>query len=285
MEWILTLAETFSLSQILTRSHHLMLAPFEVQASQEILTRVERLSSGHTVTLSLYHSPEGLHLQTRERLTATEAEEVTCKTWRMLRLGENLLPFVNQAAHDPLWGPEIQRAGARFLRGATLFEDLSKALILGYTSPNWGPAHIAWLIAQIGDPLPSNPTRHAFPTPHQILKHQAILSKALGETLGKALGQAAEFFQARGNEVEILANPRIPLELVLRTFNQIPLLNSQALAITMLNLGRYDYIPAAALNSQAPDFESWQPWGGLIYWIWTTSPLSIPQHEGELHHG
>jgi hypothetical protein len=47
-------------------------------------------------------------------------------------------------------------------------------------------------------------------------------------------------------ELELLSQPQIPLETALAAVSKIPGMNDSALALTMLALGRYDYLPIDA---------------------------------------
>lgn len=284
MHCILSSPDNFSLTRTIRRSQDFLLPPFEVNQAQEQLERIERLASKHTVALTISQVPAGLHLEVHQHLTGAETEEISRKTWRMLRLGENFTPFLLRAREDPLLRRRVQQ-GARFLRGATFFEDLVKALILTHSPQNWG-AQIVWLVDRLGDSLPSNPTRHAFPTPQQFLWNQILLNEILGRALGQTLHAMADRFRSHGDKFEALIHPQLPLKTVETCLTQLPGLDDRMLALAMLALGRYDYLPTALYAPQARDpggsfgtpstgseeilarLRPWQPWGGLVYWLW-----------------
>jgi 3-methyladenine DNA glycosylase/8-oxoguanine DNA glycosylase len=251
---------------------------------------VEHLNSGKVITLTLSQTPGGLHLRVNERLSGGETEEVSRKTWRMLRLGENFSPFLDLAQHHPTLS-RCTRQGVRFLRGVTLFEDLVKALILGNSPHQWGSQRVAWVVDRLGDPLPSNPTRHAFPTPAQLLSHRYLVIEILGPQLGRNLLKVVERFQGGDEELEDRLQARHSLQEITATLNQLPSMNTCVLALTMLALGRYDYLPINPCTKQGFDhgghpapfgandirnaFEPWQPWSGLAYWLWDWS-VGVP---------
>lgn len=285
MHWILSSPNNFSLTRTIQRSQDFLLPPFGVNQAQEQLERVERLASKHTVALLISQVPAGLHLEVHQNLTGAETEEISRKTWRMLRLGENFTPFLLRAREDPLLRRRM-RQGARFLRGATFFEDLVKALILSHSPQNWGAQRIAWLVDRLGDSLPSNPTRHAFPTPQQFLWNQTLSNEILGHALGQTLHALAERFRSHSDKFETLIHPRLPLKAVETCLTRLLGLDDKMLALAMLALGRYDYLPTALYAPQARDpgcslgtprvgseeilarLRPWQPWGGLVYWLW-----------------
>ena len=285
MHWILSSPNNFSLTRIIRRSQDFLLPPFGVNQAQEQLERIERLSSEHTVALMISQVPAGLHLEVHQHLTGAETEEISRKTWRMLRLGENFTPFLLRAREDPLLRRCV-RQGVRFLRGATFFEDLVKALILTHSPQDWGAQRIAWLVDRLGDSLPSNPTRHAFPTPQQFLWNQTLSNEILGRTLGQTLHAMAERFRSHGDKFEALIQRPLPLKTVETCLARLPGLDNGTLSLAMLALGRYDYLPTALHTPQARNpggsrgtasagseeilarLRPWQPWGGLVYWLW-----------------
>lgn len=301
MEWSLTFSNAFSLAQLIRRSRWFLLPPFEVYHSPERLTRVELLGSGRTVAITLAPDPAGLILSTEARLMGMESEELSRKIWRALRLGENLTPFLELAATHPVLRGAL-RQGARFLRGTSLFEDVVKALLLASSPSQSGARKVVWLVERVGHPLASNPTRHAFPTPQQVLQNAALLPE-LGPDLAPALVRAAELFQRESESLEGLADSRLPLRTLVEVLDRLLGLNECAQSLVMLCLGRYDYIPTdeCALRRVSMEwpssypagpaevraaFEHWQPWGGLAYWLWNWPPnYPCEPWEGESQHG
>ncbi len=282
MHWVLTIPGDFSLSALLQRSQQFLLPTFEV--NQGCLERVEQLSSGHIVLLTISQVPAGLQLASDQRLAGSETEELSHKTWRMLRLGENFTLFFARFGQDTSLKPYLQ-PGARLLRGATLMEDIVKALLLTQPPQEQGVQRIMQLVDHLGAPLPSNPTRHAWPPLNQLDQTSAALQKILGPQCALTLVKAIDVVQAQEAELELLSQPQFPLETALSTLSKIPGMNDSALALTMLALGRYDYLPIDASARErvskvwyngsvvTPEkikaaFSRWHPWEGLVYWLW-----------------
>lgn len=304
MHWTLTVPDSFSLSQIIRRSLNcgqfpLLQPPFSVNRTKERLNRVERLQSGNTIYLILSQTLAGLVLQTDERLTGTDTEEISQKTRRMLRLGENLQPFLDVARHTPGLETTLHN-GAHILRGATLFEDVIKAVILTQEEKARQGQRITWIVDRFGDPLPSNPTRHAFPIPQQILWGNEVVEKVFTPDIAGKLIRVAEGFHTEGERIEVLAEEKHTTEALATELAQRLDLGPEPLGLVMLSLGRYDYIPTRCIQQHtrsvdkgargAPRnmhamFEPLQPWGGLACWLWdwsaadTTDP-SIPPTGG-----
>lgn len=273
MHWILRVPQDFSLKELIQRSRWLILPPFSTHRTLDCLERVERLTSGQTAALNISQTPAGLHIQVDPHLNGAQTEELSQKTWRMLRLGESFTPFLDRARNDLDMRARL-RQGVRFLRGAAFFEDLLKALLLGSGPASNTAQRLAWLVDGLGDPLLSNPTRHAFPTAKQLLSQREETLRILGPELGPALLCAIAYYHRYAEELESLTSAPIPLPKLLSRLGTIPDVEGNARDYLLLALGRYDYIPAPE-NPVAPAetacFDKWQPWGGLVYWL-TNAP-------------
>jgi len=256
MHWILTVPDRFSLPHIIRHSlaceqFKLLQPPFSVHRGMEHLHRVERLQSGNTVDLTLSQTPAGLILRTKERLTGTETEEISQKTRRMLRLEEHVQPFSGIAHRTP--GPEKGALhGEHLLRGATFFEDVIKAIILTHETKAEQGQRITWIVDRFGDPLPSNPTRHAFPTPQQLFWGHRIVSDMFPPPIAGRLIQAAEKFCATAEEIEALSCETFPTDVLAAELVQLFDFEPETLGLVMLSLGRYDYIPATPCIQPIP---------------------------------
>lgn len=288
MHWILSVSESFSLDKVLARSARLLCPPFGLNGKEaSTLYRVERLSTGHTVELSISQTATGLVLHTNARLDGRETEEISQKVWRMLRIGENLQTFLEMARNTPQLAAAA-REGTLQLRGATMFEDIVKAAILVFNSEKNYVQSVSWLVDRFGDPLPSNPTLHAFPTPRQLLGEMALQEKLLGAALAQRLHKVAMQFQTQKIKSEEWFAPHQSLASFEANLRRMLDLKDEEIGAAMFYLGRYDYIPVDPNAQQrvgiylgeytraTPEevralFENWQPWGGLAYWLWDWS--------------
>ncbi|HOU12515.1 MAG TPA: hypothetical protein PKZ84_05320 [Anaerolineae bacterium] len=286
MHWILTTPDTFTLTQVIRRSQWLLQPPFSINRAKDHLNRVERLASGNIVDLAVSQAPAGLIIQTHERLGGKDTEEVSHKTWRMLRLGENLQPFLEAVRH--VQGLETTlRNGAQILRGATFFEDVIKAIIFTMEDKALQGPRLTWIVDRFGDSLPSNPTRHAFPTPQQLLWGQDVLSEMFTPAIVGKLNKISTVFATAEDHINALTERDLPLEYLTVNLMQLLDLDPPALGLVMLSLGRYDYIPTDPYAQQRINqyqkgrtitprdiramFEPLHPWGGLAYWLWDWS--------------
>ncbi len=284
MHWILTVSDNFSLKQVLERPQMLLLPPFEVDPAGESLFRIEQLASGHTISFTVSQIEEGIALESDERLTGKEREEVSRKTWRMLRLGENFSEFLTLAKTHPRLYSATQQ-GFRLLRGASLFEDSLKSVILLHNDfACWHEQLVTWLVDRLGSPLPSNPTRHTFPVPREILWNQHLVEEMLGPELGIMVSHITEAFLANGEQLETLSQSDLPTDALVSRIREQLGIEGPALALVMLCLGRYNYVPtderarqyvgqvwfegqSVSLKDIQALFTPWQPWGGLAYWL------------------
>ncbi|MBN2389324.1 MAG: hypothetical protein JXR84_01290 [Anaerolineae bacterium] len=291
MHWTLTVPDSFSLPQTIRRSQNcgqflLLQPPFSVNRTKERLNRVERLQSGNTIYLTLSQTPAGLILQTDERLAGKDTEEISHKIRRMLRLGENLQPFLEIARQTPGLESSVHN-GAHILRGATLFEDIIKAIILTMEEKARQGQRITWIVDRFGDPLPSNPTRHAFPTPQQMLWGDNVLGEVFAPDIAGTLIRVTKKFCTKPEHIEALAHEEYSADTLAGKLVQHLDLEPETLGLIMLSLGRYDYIPdtlciqrhARPSDNGRQDgqrhtramFEPLQPWGGLACWLWDWS--------------
>jgi 3-methyladenine DNA glycosylase/8-oxoguanine DNA glycosylase len=306
MHWLLSTPDTFSLRNTIQRSGWLLYPPFHVHTLGTQLYRVEHLANSPAVGLTLYQAPAGLVLNTDAQLSGQEIEEASAKVWRMLRLEENIEPFLRLARHTENLDSTV-RLGARLIRGATLFEDVLTATVAFRTEGDT----LSWelvtgLVDRLGDPLPSNPTLHAFPTPERVLHDVPLLDGLLTRSLIDRIQRLAHLFHHQSDEVEALVHrPWSADDLAISLTREFEL-EAESLGLLMLSLGRYDHIPddtlaqrrmgryvrshamsdttgsELALSDQAvadPNaarqfFARWQPWGGLAYWLWDWSRVS-----------
>lgn len=289
MHWLLSVPDTFSLREVIRRSGWLLIASLHAKTSGDHLYRVEDLD-GAPVKLDVYQAPAGLVIQADPRLSGPEVEEASQKVWRMLRLDENLQPFLRIASQSPGLR-SVRRSGARLVRGTTLFEDVITAVLTTWDKkgePHFGLA--ATLIDRLGFPLPRNPTLHTFPRPQRVLKHPELLATLFGSELADGLLTVASEFDLHGPQPVPPAQLRGSLPELKDVLSTRFRLTPSSLSLLMLRLGRYDHIPTdeAAVRRLSyahrdgqeitPHelltlFSRFQPWGGLAYWLWDWSKV------------
>ena len=291
MHWLLSVPDTFSLREVIRRSGWLLYPPFHVQSLGDRLLRVERLGGKSTVGLTLYQAPAGLVVQAEPHLSGAEVEEASQKVWHMLRLDENIQPFLRAARyHEAL--KSVKRAGARLLRGVDLFEHVTVSTLVTWDSHGMPQfERVAGLINRLGFSLPRNPTLHSFPTPERILTRAQSLNDVFSPDIVTRLTRIAQTFTTQFARIDLLVRQPIDAdELAVRLAEEL-LLDEPGAGLLMLYLGRYDYIPTDSIAQRRVGtfwrectpvpkqeitafFDHWHPWGGLAYWLWDWSKVS-----------
>ena len=291
MHWRLSTKEAFSLRRTIRNSSWMLHAPFHTTHTGNQLFRIERITSEKTVAVVVAQNDQNLIIHSASNLSGSEIEELTKRTRRILRLGENFKPFYNLIETHPfqtrqdIFSPAI-------LRGATLFEDVIRSTAFVWNLHGQLDANkYTWLVDHFGDPLPSNPTLHAFPEPSQILDDQQTVVDQLHPSMGDAIIHVANIFETQANNIGAIIDSRISSLALSDELRHLFHLDDLPLSQVMLSLGRYDYIPTDQLARErwsrylnldvqsvpldiVQHFETWQPWGGLAYWLWDWAPVT-----------
>ena len=293
MHWILSTTDRFSLRQTIRQSSWMLHAPFRATHTGDQLLRIERITSQKTVAVVIAQNNQNLVIHTSSNLSGPEIEELTKRARRMLRLGDDFKPFYNLIEDIPL-RPDDYFINPMLLRGTTLFEDVIRATSLDWYPEGYVDANrYTWLVDHFGDPLPSNPTLHAFPSPGQILRDQQIVTTTLTPDLSNTIIHLANMFDSHINTITTILEKNIPSRELASKLKDLLLLDETSISQVMLSLGRYDYIPTGPIarerwhrywiqDTKSPPidivehFANWQPWGGLAYWLWDWTPVTAP---------
>ncbi|MGC9348476.1 MAG: hypothetical protein ACP5JG_10095 [Anaerolineae bacterium] len=293
MHWLLSVQETFSLREAIHRSSWLLESPFHTNLAGDQLHRIEHLTTGHARDIRISQTPAGLVIQTNGHLSAQEIEEVSQKAWRVLRLEDTFDAFRSSARRTEALA-SVVTTGARLIRGATLLEDAVAAAVAqrhADGTPDYEP--VAWVVDRLGDPLPSNPTFHAFPTAQQLLKGQRALVELFDDEVVHTVLHITTVLIEQSQRLQLLVRSTLSANDLASELRRTLKLSSASLSLLMLAVGRYDYIPTDTwarfrvrkylrkTGDVGPAdvrrfFEPWQPWGGLAYWLWdwTAVPAS-----------
>ncbi len=158
----------FSLRAVIASHGWARLSPFAADALSNTLTRVELLESGRVVDLLICETSGGVSVLSREALSGPEREEVSRKVWWMLGLGEDMRPFYRLVEGEARLAHVEPQCLGRLLRSPTVFEDIVKTILTTNTTWAGTVRMTSALVSHLGTPLPTDPSRHAFPTPAQI---------------------------------------------------------------------------------------------------------------------
>ncbi len=283
----------FSLRAV-ARSHGwFSLAPYGWDDSTESLSYVARPGSGRVVEIVIQESASGVRIQADDSLSEPEWGEIADRVAWMLGLEQDLSTFYDLARKEPKLAHLEEQAQGRILRSPTLFEDGVKTILTTNTSWAGTIRMVTALVSQYGAPLPSDPSRRAFPSPNELAAtdEQTLRSEA-------RLGYRAPFVLELARSVatgildlESLRSPSIPTAELRKRLLAIKGIGEYAAASLLMLLGRYDFVPVDswALNMVSHEwyegqpigrgeveqaFEQWGEWKGLAYWFWDWSSAS-----------
>jgi len=148
------------------------------------------------------------------------------------------------------------------------------------------------LVDQLGTGLPTDPKRHAFPTPAQVASanEETLRTKVrLGYRAPYVL-ELAQRIVSGDLDLETLKTSQLPTPDLRKRLLNIKGVGNYATANLLMILGRYDYLPIDSwalkmvsnewYNAQPikpADVESafagWGEWKGLAYWFWDWNKL------------
>jgi 3-methyladenine DNA glycosylase/8-oxoguanine DNA glycosylase len=289
MRMTLAAVPPFSFPAVVKSHGWAQLAPFGVEPGGE-LTYVHRLDSGRVIELRVREAPGGIEAAVDEALDAREQNQVARDAAWMFGLEQDLSPFHALARAEPKLAQAEARAQGRILRSPTLFEDAIKTMLTVNTSWPGTIRMVGALAAQLGDPLPRDDARRAFPTPQRIAAADEATLRAqtrLGFRAPSVL-QLARAVTAGDLDLESLKSAEIPTPVLRQRLLAMRGVGPYAAANLLMILGRYDAIPidswAMKMVSQEwhggrpvgpaeveAAFERWGEWKGLAYWCWDWS--------------
>jgi 3-methyladenine DNA glycosylase/8-oxoguanine DNA glycosylase len=280
----------FSLLAVMRSHGWLQLAPFAEDKPTGGLSYIAHLTSGKVISLLIQEAPGGVGVQVEETLTKIEQAEVASNVTWMLELEQGFSTFYALARGEPKLAHVEQKAMGRLLRSPTLFEEVVKTILT--TNTLWA-ATIRMnlnLVTQFGAPLPSDPSRRAFPTPERLATTDVETLRA-ATRLGYRAPYILELAQrvAAGNlDLEALKTTDLPTLELRKQLLKIKGVGAYAAANLLMLLGRYDFIPIDSWafkmvshewhggqpvgNAEVEAaFEGWGAWKGLAYWMWDWS--------------
>ncbi len=277
----------FDLTAVVQSHGWVQLPPFEFDVEREALRYVTRLANGRVVALTIRPAEDGVGVEVDANLDKSARDEIARQVTWMLGLGQDLSPFYALVRREPKLAHVEARAQGRLLRSPALFTDIVKTILTTNTSWAGTIRMNERLIAHYGDPLPSDPTRRAFPTAQRLaatdeatLRAEAGLGYRAPYVLALARAVAADEL-----DVEALKSPEIPTGQLRKRLLAIKGVGNYAAAHLLMLLERYDFVPvdswarkmvAHEWHDGAPigrdeveaAFERWGKWRGLAYWFW-----------------
>lgn len=270
------------------------LAPCRWHPEKNEFQRVERLSTGKVVALSVAERPRSgsdaatlsLEVEAAEPPSSAERQELIRKLRWMLRLDEDLGPFYERARADERLWATVRRGRGRLLRSPTLFEDVVKTICTTNTTWRQTKGMVERLVGLCGSPHPLRSELHAFPTPGQVTAAGADALRQevrLGYRSGYVYQLAQEIATGR-RELESLKEERLPVAELRKKLRSIKGVGEYATNNLLMLLGHYGEL---ALDSEMRAFvrqryfdghqptdreilsiyDHWQEWKYLTYWF------------------
>jgi 3-methyladenine DNA glycosylase/8-oxoguanine DNA glycosylase len=280
-----------------------VLAPTSWNAERRIVGRVELLASGRVVALEIAGGGEAAPLiaidvaldEARDApLAAAESDEIRRKVAHMFRLDEDFTDFYALcAARGERWASAGDGLG-RLLRSPTLFEDVIKTIAT--TNTQWGGTKrmIAALVDALGESLPADPARRAFPTPEAVAAAppETFTEVARFGYRGPYVQELAWRVVSGQLDLEELLHSDRPTAEIKRELLGIKGVGPYAAATLLMLIGRYDeigydtvfrdFVSARYFAGERPPpkemltvYDDWGKWRYLAYWLdlWQDEPL------------
>jgi 3-methyladenine DNA glycosylase/8-oxoguanine DNA glycosylase len=276
----------FNFTSVINSHGWRQLAPFSYDESVNTLSYILRLSNGRVIELKFRAGTDGVAVET-EKLDKLERREVADKVTWMFGLNMDFSLFYRASRAEPKLIHAKKLARGRVLRSSTLFEDVIKTILT--TNTLWAATKnmTLKLIKELGDPLPADLTRRAFPTPEGVAASSPEFLKEKIRVGYRALAiyQLAVRVASGKFDLESLKTsdlPTLELRKELLTINGV---GPYAAANLLMILGKHDFIPidSYALKMVSNEwyrgqpitakevekrFESWGEFKGLAFWFW-----------------
>lgn len=262
------------------------LAPFAYDEGTGTLCYVLRLSNGRVIELRCREGGEGVVVETEKLLAAEQREVKDSVTW-MLGLDMDFAHFYEAAALEPKLAAAREQARGRFLRSPTLFEDVIKTILTTNTLWIATKNMTARLVNELGDPLPADGSRKAFPTPRAIAASspEFLRERVRVGYRAAAIHRLAARVAEAELDLEALKTSRLPTLELRKELLTISGVGPYAAASLLLLLGRSDFVPVdswalklvshewyrgkpVTAREVEKRFAKWGEFKGLAYWFW-----------------
>jgi len=282
----------FDLKSTITSHGWVVLPPNKFDKEEEIFSRVEQLTSGKVVELSVPLKEKQpvdcffLDIKSHKKLTEKESKGISERLRHMLRLEEDFAPFYEMCSQNgPPW-EVLCSGGGRLLRSPTLFEDLVKVILT--TNIQWGGTKrmVKELVDAYGENLTENGVQKSFPSSGKIARDSLDKFKEkvnLGYRAEYIHEIAMGYTNGKISDNDYLDSKRCTEE-VRKKLLAIKGIGPYAAATMLMLLGRYDDIPVDTIFRefvtgryfQGRDFklqdalaiyDRWGKWKYLAYWF------------------
>jgi 3-methyladenine DNA glycosylase/8-oxoguanine DNA glycosylase len=286
MKFTLSARPPFNFFSVINSHGWRQLAPFSYDESTKALSYILRLSNGRVIELKFRAGTDSVAVET-EKLDKPERREVVDKVEWMFGLNMDFSLFYRASRVEPKLIHAKRLARGRVLRSPTLFEDVIKTILT--TNTLWAATKnmTLKLVNELGDPLPEDLSKRAFPTPEGVAASSPnfLKEKIRVGYRAPAIHQLAVRVASGQFDLESLKTsdlPTLQLRKELLTINGV---GPYAAANLLMILGKHDFIPidSYALKMVSNEwyrgepitakevekrFEKWGEFKGLAFWFW-----------------
>jgi 3-methyladenine DNA glycosylase/8-oxoguanine DNA glycosylase len=290
MTFNLPVPPSFNLAAVIRSHGWFQMTPFS-ETAQQGLSYVIRLSTGKVLQFTVHADAGELRVDTSTPLDAGEQSELSQAVHWMLAMDQDLEEFYALARSEPKLAKMVERQAGRVLRSPTLFEDVIRTILTTNTLWKHTLRMCRELTTRYGEPVPDDPTKHAFPTSERLAQvGEAELTEFC--RMGYRAPYVAELAQrAAAGELDLEAykTSTLPTPELRKELMGIKGVGGYAAANLLMLLGRYDYVPVDswALKVVSNEFyggekvtpkqvlstfEKWGKWQGLVYFFWDWTP-------------
>lgn len=286
MKFTLAARKPFNFNSVINSHGWRQLAPFSYDENTNTLFYVLQLSNGRVIELKFRDGTDGVIVET-EKLDKAERKEVADKVTCMFGLDMDFSLFYAASGVEPKLVHAKKLARGRVLRSPTLFEDVIKTILT--TNTLWAATKnmSLKLVNELGDSLPEDSSRKAFPTPEAIAisSPDFLKEKIRVGYRASAIHQLAVRVASGKFDLESLKTSELPTLELRKEMLTINGVGPYAAANLLMILGRHDFIPidSYALKMVSNEwyrgepitakevekrFEKWGEFKGLAFWFW-----------------
>lgn len=275
------------------------LEPFAVSKEEKTLSRVQKLSSGKIVRVTLAQNRKGelpILVESHRRMSISDVDELENVVKICLRLDEDLSPLYSLLEDYPEFGWAEELDVGRSVRSPTVFEDVVKTICTTNASWSLTKAAIHRICRRIGDSFSDE--FHTFPTPRQMAsKSEEFMRKEI--RVGYRSPYLIELAQktAEGRfDVESWNTCLTSSTDLKAEITKLKGVGSYAADNILKLLGRYDFLAIDSwvrkrfakihrkgkMASDGEIEEFYAPfgeWRGLVLWLDLTKEWLIPESE------
>jgi len=259
--FMLAVPEKFRYAATVNSHGWCILLPFSYDDATSTLTRIQRLSDGSIVRISV--APDGgsrLKVEVESEISPAEQEEISAVVGRCLSFDQDLNSFYDLLRQRPEYAWIEQRGAGRMLVSPSVFEDLAKTLLTTNTTWNMTKQMVGRLAA-LGEPYPGG--GHSFPTPEQLagFTPDELNAQVKAGYRGAYLHALAAQIAAGQLEVESWRDPSLSGAELYTRLKTIKGFGDYAAGAMLRLLGRFDEL---GLDSECRKMFKEQHNGGVV---------------------